>query len=304
MTVTLATCQFPTSADIRANADHVMKLCRSAKEKGAQLAHFCEGALSGYAGHDFPSISSIDWSVLKASTESILSVARELELWVVVGSTHQLTSPHLPHNSVYVVDPQGALVDRYDKRFLAGSSDTDGELTNYSPGDHATDFEVDGVRFTVHVCHEYRYPELIRAAKQRGVHCVLHSFHAAAATGSLLNTMKAHVPSPCRAASGGSTLPEITMPASMIAGAASSHMWFSCPNSSAPESSFGSFFIRADGVVTGRLGRHENGLLISTIDLNQPLYDSTKSWRDRAMAGQFHSGSLVMDPRSRNRTRL
>ena len=304
MPLRIATCQFPTSGNIDANADHIANLCREAKARGAHLAHFCEGALSGYAGHNFPSTQSIDWEILERRTRDMLDLAGRLGLWVVVGSTHRLTPPNLPHNSVYVINAKGDLIDRYDKRFCAGRNDRDAELSNFSPGDHSTDFEIDGVRFTVHICHECRYPELVREAKQRGVHCILHSFHAAALVGAGLEAMQSHVPEAYRVFSGGSTLPEIIMPASMIAAAASSHVWISCPNSSTPESCFGSFFVRADGVVTGRLDRHDTGVLISTIDLEEPLRDSTKAWRGRAMAGQLHSGQLVEDPRSTNRRSL
>lgn len=38
-------------------------------------------------------------------------------LRVVLGSAHRLSGANNPHNSLYVIDDDGALVDRYDKRF-------------------------------------------------------------------------------------------------------------------------------------------------------------------------------------------
>jgi hypothetical protein len=52
------------------------------------------------------------------------------------------------------------------------------------------------------------------------------------------------------------------------------------------------FFVRADGVTTGRLRRNVAGVLISTLDTDQELYDSTRFWRERAMTGVLHNGSL------------
>lgn len=95
--------------------------------------------------------------------------------------------------------------------------------------------------------------------------------------------------------------PGITMPAATTAAAASSHLWISC-HSSAPESLWPSFFVRADGITLGRLRRNRPGILITTVDTEEDLYDSTAAWRDRALAGVFHSGTLVGDPRSTNRT--
>jgi predicted amidohydrolase len=56
MKVVVATCQLPTSADTEANLHHVLAQMREAKAGGAQVAHFREGCLSGYAGTDFKSL--------------------------------------------------------------------------------------------------------------------------------------------------------------------------------------------------------------------------------------------------------
>ena len=94
------------------------------------------------------------------------------------------------------------------------------------------------------------------------------------------------------------------MPAAMTAAAASNHIWISCSNSSAPESLWPAFLVRADGITVGRLRRNRPGVLVSTVDTDQSLYDSTAAWRRRAMDGRLHSGTLVDDPRSSGRTDL
>ena len=98
------------------------------------------------------------------------------------------------------------------------------------------------------------------------------------------------------------TYPGITMPAAMTGVAASDNVWISCPNSSAVESLWPSFFVRADGVTVGRLRRNRAGVLVSTVDTTEDLYYSTAAWRERALRGQLHSGTLVSDPRSADRT--
>lgn len=102
----------------------------------------------------------------------------------------------------------------------------------------------------------------------------------------------------------GTTIPAITMPATMIARAANNYMWISCPNSSAPESCWPAFFVRPDGVMTDQLIRNEAGVLFSSVDTDVPLYDSTESKRDRAMEGILHSGELIQDTRSEDRSKL
>ncbi|HLJ61434.1 MAG TPA: carbon-nitrogen hydrolase family protein [bacterium] len=305
MRIRIATCQFPVDADVRRNARYVLRQMRAAKERGARVTHFPECALSGYAGADFASYDGFDWARLAACTDPVLDLARRLRLWVVLGSTHRLTGRHKPHNSLYIVDDRGAVVDRYDKRFCAGDrSGRTGDLAHYSPGDRSSVFTVDGVRCGALICHDYRYPELYREYTRRGVHVVFHSYHAGHITPKRLTDMREYVGARFRTLNRGGTLPGITMPATMVAAAATNHVWISCSNTSARESCWASFFVRPDGVVTGRLPLNRAGVLISTVDTREPIYDSTVSWRARAMRGVLHSGTLVNDRRSAQRTRL
>ncbi len=234
-----------------------------------------------------------------------MSRAGELGIWVVVGSSHRLTGDHKPHNCTYVIDNHGTLIDRYDKRFCAGNSDgTEGDLAHYSPGNHSCVFEVDGIRCGTLICHEYRYPELYRDYERQDVKLVFHSYHAAHVTGDRLRFMQEQVGLQFHDLNNGTTLPEITMPAAMHAAAADNYVWISCSNSSAPQSCWPSFAVRPDGVIVGQLQRNESGVLVTEIDPTMQYYDSTTHWRRRAMRGILHSGNLVADSRSDDRTSL
>ncbi len=301
----VATCQFPVSACVRTNTRYVVRQMRLAKQRGAHVAHFCEACLSGYAGTDRESFADFDWDLLKVCSREIMALARQLRIWVLLGSGHQLSGRRKPHNCIYIIDDHGDLVGRYDKRFCGGDrSGRTGDLAHYTPGDHFSTFTVRGIRCGVLICHDYRYPELYREYKKQGVQLMFHSYHAANIPPKRLETMRKQVGSEFHGLNNGTTLPEITMPASMQAAAASSHVWISCSNSSARESCWPAFFVRPDGVITGRLSRNTAGVLISTVDPRQRLYDSTLAWRERAMRGEFHSGRLVRDRRSQNHKEL
>jgi hypothetical protein len=41
--------------------------------------------------------------------------------------------------------------------------------------------------------------------------------------------------------------------------------------------------------------RNTAGVLVSEVDTDEEIYDSTAAWRDRAMDGILHSGTLVRD---------
>lgn len=305
--VRVATCQFPVGAEVDANLRWIERQASEAAEAGARVAHFPEGALSGYAGVDFTSFSGFDWASLRRASERLLDLARELHVWLVVGSAHRLSGQHKPHNSVYVIDDSGQIIDRYDKRFCSGGDDgRSGDLAHYSPGDHPSIWAIDGIRCGALICYDYRFPELYRHYKQAGVELVFHSFHAANTPAERLGEIGTAIGNEFRAANPAPTFtyPGITMPASMTSAAAANHVWISCPNSAARQSAWPAFFVRADGITTGRLHRNTPGVLITDVDTNADLYDSTAPWRNGAFAGTLHSGTLVDDPRSEDRTSL
>ncbi len=303
MILNVATCQFPMSAQIESNRQFVAKQMRQAKQKGADVAHFPECALSGYA--DVVDYKKLDWQELESATRAVLALARELGIWVILGSVHRLSGKHKPHNSLYIINDRGEIQDRYDKRFCFGKvDDPEGELIHYTPGDHSCVIEIAGVRCGTLICHEYRYPELYRELKRQGVELVFHSYYTGNFSRKILREMRQQVGGKFHPLNPGKTLPEITMPAGMHARAADNYMWISCSNTSARESSWPNFVVRPDGVIVGRLRRNVAGVLITKIDTVAEYYNSTGPWRMRAMNGQLHSGTLVKDKRSSERTSL
>lgn len=305
MKLTIATCQFPTSADIESNFNHISRLMKKSSERGADIAHFPESCLSGYANSDIESFEGFNWQLLNDLTYRLIGLAGELNLWIVLGSAHKLSEKYKPHNSLYIINNKGQLIDRYDKRFCGGdATEKTGDLAHYTSGNHFSVFKIKGIRCGALVCHDYRYPELYREYKRSGVQLMFHSFHAAHLSPERLKQMEAEIGTEYHTINRGTTYPSITMPASMIAAAASSHMWISCPNSSAKESCWGSFFVRADGVITGKLKRHSTDILLSYVDTEAHIYDSTLAWRERALAGILYSGTLVNDERSNKRTEV
>lgn len=303
----VATCQFSVGADIGANAAQIVRLMSTASQRGARVAHFPEGALSGYAGTDFACFDGYGWDELREATADIAGQAKRLGIWVALGSAHQLTGANKPHNSLYIISDAGAIVERYDKRFCAGDADgRTGDLAHYSPGNHACVWTIDGITCGALICYDYRFPELYRDYVRGGVQLVFHSFHAAHATAERIAAIGAAIGTRHRPLNPAATFtyPGITMPAAMTAAAAANHVWISCPNSSAPESCWPAFFVRADGITTGRLRRNVAGVLLSTVDTAEDIYDSTGAWRGRALSGTLHSGDVTDDPRSADRTRL
>ncbi|MCP3696157.1 MAG: carbon-nitrogen hydrolase family protein [Planctomycetaceae bacterium] len=287
----IAGCQFPVEADISFNRDQILGQIQQAASQGARLVHFSEAALSGYAGVDFPDISHLDWEELRAASEDIMNAAARHGVWVLLGSTHPLSDEHRPHNSVYVIDDQGVIVERYDKRFCTGRMEPECELDllHYSPGNHATIFEIDGYRCAILICYDYRFPELYRDLQQQGVEIVFQSFHNARR---------------CQADHEAGNIWKDVVPATMMCRAATNHLWISATNSAAKYSCWGNFFVRPNGTLAGQLPVHESDILFSNIDPQDHYWDASAPWRDRSIQGQLHSGELVQDPRSTDRQSL
>jgi hypothetical protein len=74
----VATCQFPVSADIEQNIGWITQQMHQAARHGARVAHFPEGALSGYAGADFETFTGYDWGALDRATGRVRDRAAEL----------------------------------------------------------------------------------------------------------------------------------------------------------------------------------------------------------------------------------
>ena len=291
MKLVVATCQFPVDADIGRNERFIERHLREARRRRADVAHFSECALSGYAGVEFASFARFDWDALEAASRRLMALAAELKLWVVLGSCHRLSGSHRPHNSLYVIDDRGRIRDRYDKLFCTGdASGKRHDLKHYSPGDHFVTFDLKGVRCGLLICHDYRYPELYREYKRRGVELVFHSYHNGHSTRAKLKRS--------------GNIWGVTVPAVMQANAGNNHLWISANNTSRRESCWPSFFVRPDGTVSGRLSLHRTGMLLSHVDPRAKFYDASADWRDRAMRGMFHSGARVRDQRSRARKTL
>ena len=287
MKLKVATCQFPVEADSKKNLAYVLRQMKAAKNRGAHVAHFSEVCLSGYAGVDMESMQGFDWDLLQHAHRQVAERARELKMWVVVGSAHRLSGRHKPHNSLYIIDDGGRLVERYDKMFCVGDrSGKTSDLAHYSPGSHFSVFEIKGVRCGAQICHDFRYDELYREYKKRGVEFMFHSYHNARMSAAKLRRYN---------------IWGIIVPPTMQAYAANNYMWISSNNSSTPASAWPSFFVRPDGIITGKLTNNRAGMLMSTVDTRAKFYDASESWRDRAIRGIYHSGKLVQDPRSTKR---
>ena len=233
----VASCQFPVTGDIARNAAYIRRYLRRAAAAGADLLHTPEACLSGYAGADFASFAAFDWDLLRRETAGLRTLAAELGICLVLGSAHYLDAGTMPTNCLYLVDAQGALVDRYDKCMC-----TEGDQKHYSAGRRLVVHTIKGVTIGLAICYDICYPQLYAAYREKGVKLMLHSFYNAGDKGpNCLDVLNGRqVPTRC----------------------ADNVLWAVANNSSRPYSHWGSFVARPDATIAQQLPMNRAGMLI------------------------------------------
>lgn len=274
-TLRIAIAQLPITGDARQNGDHVRKLVGEAADNGARLVQFPEGMLSGYALNPIQNWSEVDWRIVRDELEAVAALAKELNIWVALGSAHPLTPPHRPHNSLYVISDKGEITTRYDKQYCSYTETT----RFYTPGRKPVTFVVDGFRFGVAICVEINFPSLFMEYDRLGVDCLLLSSYPIDTI--FYTKARAH--------------------------AAIHNYWvgLSVPTECADLMSSG--LIGPNGEPLQLLHSRE-GLVIHDLDRDDPELDiplnKSRPWRAIAGTGEFYSDWLVEDGRSSDRTAI
>ncbi len=233
----IATCQFPVSANPAANAQYIRRFMQDAAKQGAHLVHTSEASLSGYPGVDLPTFKGYDWDALRKENAELRALAMDLKMWLVLGSSHFLDENTKPTNCLYLISPEGKIVDRYDKSFC-----TDEDQEHYSAGNRLVTHDIRGVKIGLAICYDICWPQLYMAYRELGVAVMVHSFYNARGKHpNCLDTLNVReVPTRC----------------------ADNRMWAVCNNSSQPYSHWGSFIARPDASIAKQLSLNEPGMLI------------------------------------------
>ncbi|NKB67991.1 MAG: hypothetical protein GKR89_13100 [Candidatus Latescibacteria bacterium] len=157
----LGAAQIGTGDDIAANLDKIVAAMRRAAREGCQILLFHEGCLTGYP--DRAQVARLDFARVAAAEEKVVKLARRLGLAVLLGSTSQ--GGGQVFNDVLIVDESGQVLGRYAKTWRAGEP-------WYAAGSGPVIFRVCGVDATVLICHDLRYPELVRLGVAAGARIV------------------------------------------------------------------------------------------------------------------------------------
>jgi predicted amidohydrolase len=130
---------------------------------GGDVILFPETAVTGYNIN----FHKLDPKAVEAGLREIASAAREYRCNVLVGSPTRARGRWF--NSLLVFDRRGREVFRYHKIQL-----TPGDAKFFTPGNVLAFFRLDGIPCTAIICHERRYPELVRLPVMMGAQILFH----------------------------------------------------------------------------------------------------------------------------------
>jgi predicted amidohydrolase len=253
-TLKIAVSQFPVSADIAENLEFITRHTIDAAQRGADVIHFPEGALSGYAGTDFKSFHGFDWPALNAALSSVRRLAAEAQIFIIVGAARQVDGEARPRNCIHVVSDGADIVGVYDKRCLYG-----GEFDLFEAGQQQLVLQINGVRCGFLICNDSNSPSLYQEYASAGVQVLFHSYYNA------------------RSSRGPASIDDLAL-AQLRTRASDNHLWISASNSSARFSRLASGLARPDGSLD-QIDRHKSGILVSeapSVDLGWTIKEG---WR-------------------------
>jgi deaminated glutathione amidase len=153
------------------NLKDVTALIREAKGKGASYVQTPEMTNLLAANRDqlFKTIADEENDT---SLKSFRGLARELKIYLHIGSMAIKATADRAANRAFLIDPTGEIIARYDKIHMFDVNLANGESyresNNYQPGDTASLADLPWGRIGLTICYDMRFPSLYRALAESG----------------------------------------------------------------------------------------------------------------------------------------
>jgi predicted amidohydrolase len=159
----VAAVQMKFAPTIDANLATIHRLLAEAARRRADAILFPECAVTGYA-YDFATLQPPE---VRQALAAVGMMAAEFGVNVLIGSP--VFGRGKLYNCLVVYNRRGEAVHCYAKCQL-----TETDVDHFTPGNAIALFEIDGVTATTVICHERRYPELVRLAVMAGARILFH----------------------------------------------------------------------------------------------------------------------------------
>jgi len=170
-TFKVACVQNSATDNLQANIDTAEALTRQAASVGAVLIclpeYFCilEPDDSAYFEKGF-------YPDRHPAVEHFQALARELDVWLLLGSVPVKSRSGKVHNRSHLLTPEGDITATYDKVHLFDVAIKDGheyrESSTVMPGDRAVMADLPWGRLGLTICYDVRFPHLYRQLAKAG----------------------------------------------------------------------------------------------------------------------------------------
>lgn len=166
-TFTAACVQLNSQDDLKANLRAAHMLVREAADKGADVIALPENAFFMRAPGSNTPFPAFDEAVSECK-----ALARELKVWLLIGSLHPPAPSGKAWNRSLLIDAQGNITAQYDKIHLFDVTLKNGETYRESDrmqaGDALTLAQTPWGKLGVTICYDVRFPYLYRTLAQAG----------------------------------------------------------------------------------------------------------------------------------------
>jgi len=162
-TLNVAAVQMKFAPTIGTNLRQIETTLKLLKRRKVDAALFPECCTTGY-NCDFGRLKPED---IEPAIDALRTLAAEHGINLLIGTP--LFRRGKLQNCLLVIDRKGRVKHCYAKCQL-----TPADRKHFTPGNHIALFKIDGITCTSIICHERRYPELVRLAAMAGAQIVFH----------------------------------------------------------------------------------------------------------------------------------
>jgi predicted amidohydrolase len=146
--IKVACVQMRLSNSMSTNVSNTIAHIASEAAQGTRVVVFPEFSLTNYTATPPP----YQQSEIESAVAQVAAACVAHNVYAIVGTPWYENS--VRYNAGLVIGPDGSIVERYYKVHVVESYTTD--------GNRLAMFEIDGVPATMFICHDERYPELMR----------------------------------------------------------------------------------------------------------------------------------------------
>jgi predicted amidohydrolase len=148
-TLKVASIQLRVTGNIAENLARMETWFEKAMEENPRVVLFPETILSGF---NEAAIRELDFEALEQAMRRLSGLAKKHGVYIIYG-TATSSGREKPFNSAVVLDPEGREITRYHKSIPEDW---------FEAGTHLALFDIDGIPCTLIICHDNRFPELVR----------------------------------------------------------------------------------------------------------------------------------------------